>query len=140
MYTIILYKRPNVSTPFFQPNSETWQNPDLLNFYQSIKDSGTLVSDTIEITEDQLIMKKTMVWKDFKRWSEYVNDFVSNFPTYSENRENFHVATNSQYSVKTFFTEETELSSVGNFNVSVTIHNTGSVISSSYIINNNDPL
>jgi hypothetical protein len=135
MYTIILYKRPDVSTPFFQPNSETWQNPDLLNFYQSIKDNGTLVSDTIEITEDQLIMKKTMVWKDFERWYEYVNDFVSNFPTYAENREIFHQEHNSQYLVKTFFDDEVELSSLGNINASVTIHNNNGVISSSYVIN-----
>lgn len=135
MYTVILYKRPDVSTPFFQPDSGAWQNPDLLSFYQRIKDNGTLVSDTIEMSEDQLIMKKTMVWKDFESWYEYVNDFTPAFPEYSENRDNFHLAHNSQYLVKTFFNEEVELSSVGNLNASVTIHNNNGVISSSYVVN-----
>lgn len=134
MYTVILYKRPDVSTQFFQPDSLTWQNPYLIDFYQRIKDDGTLVSDTIELSEDQLIMKKTMVWKDFESWYEYVNDFVSNFPTYSENRETFHKTTNSQYLVKTFFNDEVELSSSGNINATVTIHNNDGVISSSYVI------
>jgi len=134
MYTVILYKRPDVSTQFFQPDSLTWQNPYLIDFYQRIKDDGTLVSDTIELSEDQLIMKKTMVWKDFESWYEYVNDFVSAFPTYSENRETFHKTTNSQYLVKTFFNDEVELSSSGNINATVTIHNNDGVISSSYVI------
>jgi hypothetical protein len=135
MYTIILYRRPDVSTLFFQPDSPTWQDPSLINFYQSIKDAGTLISDTIEISEDQLIMKKTMVWKDFESWYEYVNDFVSAFPTYAGNREDFHEAHNSQFLIKTFFNTEVELSSVGTIDASVTIYNNNGVISSSYIIN-----
>lgn len=135
MYTVILYRRPNVSTPFFQPDSETWQNPDILNFYQSIKELGKLVSDTVEMSEDQLIMKKTMVWGDFEKWYEYVNDFTLSFPEYSEDRNNFHLTHSSQYLVKTFFAEDVELSSVGNLNASVTIHNNNGIISSSYVVN-----
>lgn len=134
MYTIILYRRPDVSTLFFQPDSDVWQNPNLINFYQHIKDEGILMSDTIELSEDQLIMKKTMVWKNFESWSQYVDDFILAFPTYASDRDIFHTAHNSQYLVKTFFNDEVELKSVGTINASVIIHNNNGVISSSYVI------
>jgi hypothetical protein len=134
MYTIILYRRPDVSTLFFQPDSDVWQNPNLINFYQHIKDEGILMSDTIELSEDQLIMKKTMVWKNFESWSQYVDDFILAFPTYASDRDTFHTAHNSQYLVKTFFNDEVELKSVGTINASVIIHNNSGVISSSYVI------
>lgn len=134
MYTVILYKRPNISVPFFQPDSAIWQSPELNAYYQSIQDSGTLVSDTVEFSDDQLIMKKTMVWLSIEKWHEYVVDFLQRYPTYYLDRETFHNENQSQFLVSTFSSETVELTSVGNLQADITIQNVNGVISSSYVL------
>lgn len=134
MFTIILYKRPTISVPFFQPNSAVWQSPELNAYYQSIQDSGTLVSDTIEFSIDQLIMKKTMVWHSSEKWQNYATEFAVAFPNYAFDRQTFHNENQSQFLVKTFLNENYSISSSGGLQANITIENVNGVISSSYVL------
>lgn len=134
MYTVILYKRPSIEVGFFQPSSTTWSNPELVSYYQKIKDDGILISDIIETTEDNLIMKKVLTWKDFNTWLAYVEDFIRKFPNYSTEREQFHTDTNSQYSVNTFTLPENMITVVGNLNVTVNLTVVDNVAQATYTL------
>lgn len=134
MYTVILYKRPTISVPFFQPDSNIWQNPELIAYYQSLQLDGTLIADTIEFSEDQLIMKKTMTWQSLEKWYDYVTEFTRRFPEYSEYREMYHQTTNSQFLVKTFYNESIEMLSNGNLNAAVTIQKIDGIVCSTYVL------
>jgi hypothetical protein len=134
MYTVILYKRPSIEVGFFQPSSTTWSNPELFSYYQKIKDDGILISDIIETTEDNLIMKKVLTWKDFNTWLAYVEDFIRKFPNYSTEREQFHTDTNSQYSVNTFTLPENMITVVGNLNVTVNLTVVDNVAQATYTL------
>lgn len=135
MYTVILYKRPSTNVGFFQPDSPTWQDPALLAYYQKIKDDGILISDVIEISDDNLIMQKILTWKDFDTWQAYVENFVNKFPNYSVERHEYHLANNSSYSVNTFTDIVTLITTVGNLDTVVELSLVNGVVQASYTLN-----
>jgi hypothetical protein len=135
MHTVILYKRPSTSVGFFQPDSPTWADTKLTDYYQKIKDDGILISDFIEMSEDNLIMKKTLTWKDFDTWQTYVEDFVTQFPNYSTERHDYHISTDSSYSINTFADLTTLITSVGNLLVTVELAVVNDVVQATYVLN-----
>lgn len=135
MYTVILYKRPSTNVRFFQPDSPTWNDSVLTDYYQQIKDLGILVSDVIEISDDNLVMKKTLTWKDFNHWQSYVEDFVAKFPNYSTDRHEYHLANNSSYSVNTFTDIATLITTVGNLYATIELVIVDGVAQATYSLN-----
>jgi hypothetical protein len=134
MHTVILYKRPSTNIGFFQPDSPTWADPSLLAYYQKLKDDGTLISDVIEISDDNLVMKKTLTWKDFDAWQAYVEDFVTQFPNYSVERHEYHIANGSSYTVNTYALPTTLITSVGNLYATIELAVVNDVAQASYTL------
>jgi hypothetical protein len=135
MHTVILYKRPSTSVGFFQPDSPTWADTRLTEYYQKLKDDGILISEVIEISEDNLVMKKTLTWKDFNAWQAYVDDFVTQFPNYSTERHYYHVANGSSYTVNTYELPTALITSVGNLQATIELSIVNNVAQATYSLN-----
>jgi hypothetical protein len=135
MHTVILYKRPSTSVGFFQPDSPTWADINLTNYYQQIKDDGILIADVIEISEDNLVMKKTLTWKDLATWQAYVQDFITRFPNYSTERHNYHISTGSSYTVNTYELPTVLITTVGNLQATIELAVVNNVAQATYELN-----
>lgn len=136
MYTVILYVRPSIEVPFFQPDSPTWQNPTIINYYNLLQVSGTLLSDVIEYSADNLVMKKLMTWKSFSDWNAYLDDFLTTFPNYYIEREQFHTANNSDFLINTYLSPTILISSTGKLNASIDLTiDENNVASATYTLN-----
>jgi hypothetical protein len=134
MHTVILYKRPSTSVGFFQPDSPTWADTKLTDYYQKIKDDGILISDVIEMSENNLVMKKTLTWKDFDTWQAYVEDFVTQFPNYSTERHDYHIANGSSYSVNTYALPTVLITTVGNLQATIELAIVNDVAQATYVL------
>ena len=134
MYSVILYKRPSVDVPFFQPDSDTWKNQGLIDFYNQLQTTGVLISDAIEFSEDNLVMKKIMTWKSFEDWSSYVNNFVESFNTYALDRHSFHEVNNSQYLINTYLSNFDLVNTTGNLTATITLSVVDNVAHATYTI------
>lgn len=80
--------RPNTSAPFFYSSLLT--NQDYLSFKQKYIDSGMLLKETIEESQDGLQMTRTLQLRDkaafealIAEWSEKNSFYVKNFQEYS---------------------------------------------------------
>lgn len=85
----VLIIRDNTNIPFFYEVDNVLQDPVYLQMVETAKGTGSLISENISITEDNLTLERVVVWDSVESFEEFKITWYSYRPDYYETMLNY---------------------------------------------------
>lgn len=85
----VLITRENTSIPFFYHVDNVLRDPVYLHMVENAKSTGSLISENLSISEDNLTLERVVVWNSVESFEEFKLAWYSYRPDYHEVLQNY---------------------------------------------------